>query len=176
MIHFMDILERLNLITIAHAASIEDTPVKMETIQSNGMSTVSTFIIFMLTFILISGALLFLFMVVSKKNKLEQTCSKNIRILDRIKMDHNSNLFVLKIQNEVHILGKTDNSITPITSFHDKDVVQQIEIDCAKNQEINFQNVFNEQLSSINNTTSMYFKNFKSSNSSNSKSFKTNKK
>lgn len=168
---FIEIFTKLNLLTVAHAESIEDTPVKLESVQNNTFSTVTSLFIFMATFIIITGLLAFLFIVISKKNKLEQTGNKSIRVLDTIKMDHNSNIFVLKIQDEVHILGKTENALTSITTIAEKDKVQQIELDCEKNQEQNFQAIFNEQI----NSTSAYIKNFKSS-SNVSKSFKINTK
>lgn len=173
--YFMKIFNNLNLLTVSYADSIEDTPVDFNTVTNSKVSSIGSLIGFMVTFLLITGILLFLFVVISKKNKLEQTSNKSITLLDRVKMDHNSHLFVLKIHDEIHIVGKTDNSINPITVITNKDKVVQIELDCAKNHEHTFQSVFNEQVSSLNSTTAMYMKNFKSS-SNTSKAFKFNSK
>lgn len=173
--YFIEVLNKINLISISYADSIEDTPVDFSTTTNNNVSSIASLIGFIVTFLLITGILLFLFMVISKKNKLEQTTNKSIRILDRVKMDHNSNLFVLKIQDELHIIGKTENSINLITTITDKEKVQEIELDCEKNHEHTFQSIFNEQVSSLNSTTAMYMKNFKSSGNT-SKAFKFNSK
>lgn len=172
---FMKILDKMNLVTISYADSIENTPVDLNTVSNNNVSTIGSFIGFMVTFLLITGIMFFLFTVISKKNKLEQTSNRSVQILDRVKLDHNSNVYVIKILDELHVVGKTENSINNITTITDKEKIQQLELDCAKNHEHTFQSIFNEQVSSLNSTTAMYMKNFKSS-SNTSKAFKFNSK
>lgn len=165
---FMKILYKMNLINISYADSIEDTPVNLNSIPDSSGSSISSILVFFLIFILITCIFLFLFVVLTKKNKLETQSNQSMKIIDKIRIDHNSSLYAVKIQNEVHILGKTDNCISPISVITDKDKVQQIELDAIKNQEQSFQAVFNEQLSSLA-STSMHFKN--SSNTTNAFKF-----
>ena len=82
--YFIEVLNKINLISISYADSIEDTPVDFSTTTNNNVSSIASLIGFIVTFLLITGILLFLFMVISKKNKLEQLPSDFEDVNNRI--------------------------------------------------------------------------------------------
>lgn len=148
--NFIRLLSSLNLISISYAASIEDTPVTISKVPTNSTSSgFGSLILFMLAFIAITGIMLILFLTITKKNTADQKGNKSIQVLDNIRMDHNSNLIVVKIQNKIHILGKTENSVSLISTIDSPDDMKILEIDCHNKSKYTFQTALTEQINSI---------------------------
>lgn len=150
--NFIELISRLNLTFVSHASSIEDTKVTITNSTTTGTSGLLSVLIFMLIFIAISGALVFLFIVLRKTSKEQAQANKSISVLDKIPLDHNSSLFIVEIQDKIHILGKTDSNISNISEITDEQKISILKLDCLNKQDITFQNVLGEQLNIMNNS------------------------
>lgn len=147
--HFISLLMKLNLVSASYADSIEDTPIKMNVQTTSASSGLGSFILSIVIFFLFIAILGFLFILLNKKNERELISNKSFKVLDRIKLDHNSNLFVVEIHNTVHILGKTDSHMMHVTKFTDLDDINIIKNDCINKKEVTFQSVFVEQFEQV---------------------------
>lgn len=150
--HFIEIIKKLNLISVSYAENIEDTKVVLKNVASTGSNGLLSVIIFMLIFIIISAILIFLFIVLQKTNKEQVKANKSISVLDKIQLDHNSSLMVVEIQNKIHILGKTDYGINNISVIDDEEKIKILKLDCLNKKDITFQSVLGEQLNFMNNS------------------------
>lgn len=147
--HFISLLTKLNLISVSYASSIEDTPIKMSSQTASSSSGIGSFIFSIVIFFLFIAVLGYFFILLTKKNEKQLVSNKSFKVLDRIKLDHNSNLFVIQIHNTVHVLGKTDSHMMHVTKFTDSDDINIIKSDCLNKKEVTFQSVLAEQFEQV---------------------------
>lgn len=147
--HFISALIKLNLISVSYASSIEDTPININSQTATSSSGLGSFILSIVVFFLFIAILGFLFILLNKKNEKQSASNKSFKILDKIKLDYNSNLFVVEIHNTIHVLGKTESHMMHVIQFTDLDDINAIKNDCNNKQEITFQSVLAEQFEQV---------------------------
>ena len=172
--HFVDILVKLNLVSVSYANNIEDTPLDLTNTSASASSGIGSIILFILVFAGLATLFIFVFIVMTKKNEQQLETNKSILVLDKVNLDHSGSLFVVQIRDAIHILGKTETAITPITQITDHNEIKIIKSDCLNKKEITFKSVLAEQLGATSNHINTLSK--LKNNSTTSKAFKIHNK